>query len=185
MKAIDQIRGGKADEEAFGALVREWGNPYSFRAGGLARLYDLASSAVKPVLDLGSGLSSIVLGLAAERSGVPVYALESSLEWATRLQGALYASDIKTVSVRLCGLAGGFYMLPDDLPKEWGLVVVDGPQDDLAARGLAYERLNLTGAHVFADDIQIRKIARPFDLWVLASVRVAERCGSYAIARAS
>jgi precorrin-6B methylase 2 len=182
VKSIAAIR-SNPDAAAFEALAREWGNPFSFQAAGLKRLYELALTTGGPVLDLGSGLTSIVLGLAAELSGATVTALENSPEWAKRLEGALKAAKIKTVSVRLCKLQGGFYALPDDLPDAFGLVVIDGPQH-LTARGQAYERLNLSGAHVVADDIRIRRIARPFDLWVLRSGRVAERCGNYAIARA-
>ena len=184
MDAVKAIRSGKTDAATFEALVSQWGNPFSFRAGGLARLHELALKATRPILDLGAGLSSIVLGLAAEKSGVPVHSLDNAPEWAERTQQALYAHSIETVSLHLCRLSGGFYALPDALPREFGLVFIDGPQD-LAGRGRAYEALNLTGADVVADDIRIREIARPFDLWVLASGRAAERCGNYAIARKS
>jgi hypothetical protein len=179
------LRSGDDSPEAFMALWRAWGNPYSMHSLGLQRIYAEALAASSPILEMGSGLSSVVLGLAAQKSGVPVIALEESQEHADRTRDFLQHELIHTVQVHTAPLIDGWYDLPDDLPEQFGLVVIDGPQADLRQRGQIYQRIGdrIKTATVIADDTRIHAIARPFDKWVLDSQRRAERFSHFSASR--
>jgi hypothetical protein len=184
---VAALRAGNDSWETFNALFNAWGNrTYSLKPVVLQRLYRIGLTVPLPILDIGSGLSTIVAAVAAERAGIEVHALESGEAYVPRLQNMLEALNIGGVSVHLCETRDGWYAIPQDLPDAFGLVVVDGPME-LANRGLVYDLLadRLASACVIADDINIRSIAQPFNRWTLAAGRVAERFGSYAVARPS
>lgn len=183
---LQRIRRGDTSLEAFVGLWREWGNPFSLNPYALRAAFLEALAASCPILELGSGLSTAVLGLAAERSGVPVFTLEESPSYASLTRDFIERESL-AVRLHLSVLTDGWFQLPADLPHSFGLVVVDGPQADLAQRGQLYARLadRIKAATVIADDIRIHAIARPFDRWVLTNHRRAERFTNFAISRPS
>lgn len=180
-QAVEALRAG---EWVFGALADAWGNKsHSLRPAALQVLYRHAVELSRPVLDIGSGLSTIVAAVAAERSGVPVYALENDLEQWERVNAALDMLQLKA-GLYLCPMStvDRWYQVPADLPGAFGLVVVDGPMD-LPNRGRVYGSIDLTGAVVIADDMHHPQIARPFDRWVLETGRTVERFENFAVAK--
>jgi hypothetical protein len=85
-----------------------------------------------PILECGSGLSTIVGGVIAQRHGNIVWALEHNPVWGARIQQALDAYSI--TSVRLCVNPlrdyGAFtwYAPPlAEMPESFALVLCDGP----------------------------------------------------------
>lgn len=186
LQLIERLRGGDDSPEALCALSYAWGNTsHSLRPSALQRLHRLALTASRPILDLGSGLSTIVAAVAAEKAGVAIFALENDRGHFLKLGRALLDLGLKSVELRHCPLVDGWYSIPRDLPDSFGLVVIDGPMI-LENRGRAYDLLGdrIKTAHVIADDINFQPIAFPFNRWTLATGRVAERFGSYAVARA-
>jgi hypothetical protein len=179
----EAIAATRAGEPAFERLAGAWCNMYALRPGALAALYGHARRARGPFLDVGSGLSTIVLGLAAERLGLQVHALEADAAWHQRLTEALIEHGIEA-TVHLCEVDAGWYRLPAGLPDAFGFALIDGPQHDLGDRQLAFERLGsrITSAVVMADDMWTHAISRPFNRWVLDTGRVTSRAEGYAIA---
>lgn len=184
-RLVSALRAGDDSPETLCGLAQAWGNTsHSLRPAALQRLHRLTLAATLPVLDVGSGLSTIIAAVAAEKSAVPVFALESDKGYLAKLDAILAHLGL-TVELRYCAMVGGWYAVPDDLPESFAVVNVDGPQD-LPRRGLVYQILadRIAGAHVIADDISFRPIAIPFNRWNLATGRVAERFGSFAVSRA-
>jgi hypothetical protein len=82
-------------------LIYGWGNEsWSAQGEFLAAMLRYCDSADGPVLECGSGLSTVLLGLAAQRRGNTVWSLEYEPLWIKRVAGALGRYGI--TSVRLC-----------------------------------------------------------------------------------
>jgi hypothetical protein len=114
-------------------LWMNWGNlSYSGHPEYLEEMIRRASTSVDPVLECGSGLTTILLGLFAGRRGVKVWTLEHDPEWHRRMVLALRRYGIEGIELTLAPLRsyGEFvwYDAPvDRMPKQFGLVVCDGP----------------------------------------------------------
>jgi len=88
-----------------------------------------------PILECGSGLSTVLLGIVAARTGSRVYSLEHNAIWADRARRVLRACGIASVEILVGDLrsygAYTWYDPPlDVLPKDFSLVVCDGPPGD-------------------------------------------------------
>ncbi len=114
-------------------LVRGWGNTgWSGQHEYLAACLAHALTTRGPILECGSGLSTILVGVIARRRGLSHWALEHAPAWETRVRTCLerYGLD----GVTLCSTPlrdyGDFdwYDAPlDSMPGEFSLVICDGP----------------------------------------------------------
>jgi hypothetical protein len=114
-------------------LISGWGNPdYSAPSEFAERVMATAVATKGQVLECGSGMTTLLLGIAAEKTGSRVWTLENSDEWAEKLLAALRRARIDTVELVRSPIRdyGGFawYDAPlNRLPLVFDLVVCDGP----------------------------------------------------------
>ena len=140
------------------ALHAAWGNEgFSANLPFLAEVAKHAAAAEGPILECGSGLTTIVLGVLAGRRGVPVHTLEHMPEWFARVFTELRRYHIPGVALHLTRLIsyGSFewYELPKgDWPGEFQLVVCDGPPNATTSGG-RYGLLPLVGPQLPAGAI--------------------------------
>ena len=114
-------------------LIHGWANKgWSARHEYLVRCMELAQTSRGPILECGSGLSTLVVGAIARERGQTLWALEHMPEWAARVRRHLdeYGLD----SVVLCESPlknyGDFcwYDAPlESMPDNFSLVLCDGP----------------------------------------------------------
>jgi len=132
MLKISELREGELPgRDLLHQLQTGWGNE------GFAARYDYLEEVIKqaattsgPILECGSGLTTILLGLFAGRRGVQVCSLEHTSEWRERVVGVLERYAIPNVQVCLSPLVdhGGFsWYEPPQLPDQFSMVVCDGP----------------------------------------------------------
>ncbi|HKP47804.1 MAG TPA: class I SAM-dependent methyltransferase [Pyrinomonadaceae bacterium] len=133
-RAIAKLRGGEVpDRRTLRLLSEGWGND-GF-APTLDYLEEVARSAATtegPILECGSGLTTLLMGLLAGRRGVAIHSLEHSESWQQRISNALRKNGIRNVEVLMAPLRdyGSFawYDAPlHQLPEEFRLIVCDGP----------------------------------------------------------
>ena len=117
-------------------LVAGWGNK------SMSAWEDFIQSALRharetngPILECGSGLSTVLLGIAADRTGRKLFSLENDSFWASRVRGILRKYGISNVEILASELRSygeyTWYNPPlDMLPKDFSLVVCDGPPGD-------------------------------------------------------
>ena len=142
-----------------------WGNQsYSGHPEYLEEVIRRAATTSDPVLECGSGLTTILLGLFAGRRGINVWTLEHDPEWYHRMAVAMRRYRIEGVELTLAPLCsyGDFvwYGTPiDRMPKRFGLVVCDGPPQK-TTKGDRYgllpvmrESLN-AGSVILFDDVK-------------------------------
>lgn len=137
-----------------------WGNEgWSGNLDYIEEVARRATTTTGPILECGSGLTTILLGLVAGRRGIEVWSLEDMKEWHSYVSRTLDRHNISGVKVCLSPLReyGNFawYALPSGMPEDFTLVICDGPGVSYASRyGLLPvlgQRLS-AGAVILIDD---------------------------------
>jgi hypothetical protein len=114
-------------------LIYGWGNEgWSGLEEYLVCCVEHALASSAPLLECGSGLSTILVGVIAKRRGYSHWALEHEPEWGNRVQRCLdrYRIDSTVLCASPIKDFGGFawYDPPmESIPKSFGLVICDGP----------------------------------------------------------
>jgi hypothetical protein len=110
-----------------------WGNEgFAAQTEYLQEVAQRAATTAGPVLECGSGLTTVLTGLLAGRRGVETWSLEHIPDWRARVMSTLAQFDILHSHVSPVEMRNynGFawYDAPlGDLPKEFQLVICDGP----------------------------------------------------------
>jgi predicted O-methyltransferase YrrM len=121
------------DREILADLSYGWGNPgYSANLDFLLACAQHAAQSRLPVLECGSGITTIITGIVAQKYGNTVWSLEHMKSWHDRLKKYLELYKIDSVKLIHSPLAdyGDFtwYRTPlDKMPDEFSLVICDGP----------------------------------------------------------
>jgi len=118
-------------------LAQAWGED-GFRAVGgyLEEVTRWAAEARGPVLEIGSGLTTLIIGSMAGRRGLPVWTLEHHQEFFRNTEAKLKRYNLTNVHLTLAPLRdyGDFcwYDPPiNELPRDFSLIVADGPPGDV------------------------------------------------------
>lgn len=130
----------EANEILLRRIRRAWGNEdWSGDISYLEAICREAGTTRRPILECGSGLTTLLLAIFAARRGVKVVSLEHIPEWKLRVNRVLarfaLPNCVFLVPLRNFG-DFDWYELPSNLPAEFGLVVCDGPPG--ATRGGRY-----------------------------------------------
>ena len=137
-RAVHALRGIALSRDEVMPLVarlREaWGNTsYSADLGYLDELVERALYSRGPFLECGSGLSTVVLGVLAQRTGADVWSLEQDQEWAIavgRRLTALGLGHVRLVHAPLEATPDGqawYAFNHHSLPRNFAAVFCDGP----------------------------------------------------------
>jgi Methyltransferase domain len=114
-------------------LAYGWGNEsHSASIEYLEDCIKYASQSGLPILECGSGLTSIIAGLVAMKNGNTVWTLENIKSWYQRVKKYLDMYNIASVRHNYCPIKdyGDFawYNAPlDVMPDKFSLVICDGP----------------------------------------------------------
>lgn len=114
-------------------IVLAWGNPgWTADAGYLLALARSVWSGKSPVLDCGSGLSTLVAAVIAAREGATVWSLEQDEQWYHAMRRVLASLHVGNVILWYAPLRSyGDYVWYDldgrNLPSRLGTVACDGP----------------------------------------------------------
>lgn len=122
-----------ADPHLLAELVRGWGNSWSAQLEFLEASLRATREADGPILECGSGLSTLLIGAVAQSRGARVWTLEHEPKWANRVQKYLRKYRIHSVTMCMAPIRsfGDFdwYALTSlqTIPGKISLVVCDGP----------------------------------------------------------
>ena len=143
--------------EQLNDLMIGWGNEgFAAQTDYLEEVARQAAKTKGPILECGSGLTTIMLGLLAGRRGIQTWSLEHVPEWRTRVAGALKRFEIPNVQICSTPLRhyGEFAWYDPPLvtlPKEFQLVICDGPPG--STEGGRYGRLSVLGDRLPAGSV--------------------------------
>lgn len=170
-KAILQIRNrGSLLTPCFMRLEIDWMNNWSMLADSLQALYWLGCEVDRPILELGSGLSTLVLGLAAEKAGVRVWSFEHDPGYYQQTAKLLKRYDLRSVRLLYAPLKNYgdclWYTLPELMPRDFGLAVVDGPPRRFGRNGVfKYLGKAIENAKIVMDDMDEEEALSEFKAW--------------------
>ena len=131
--ARDPRRALEAGSDLPRRLIEGWGNAsWSTDDEYLIALIDEFGRTEGPVLECGSGLSTIVLGIIAGQAGRAVWTLEHDAHWGEKVGRALARRGLDHVRLCIRPLKNygefSWYEPPlADMPQAFGLVICDGP----------------------------------------------------------
>lgn len=139
-QAVELLANGNTSIEVFRALSHHYGvpdlnfTPWPLAPEAMQELYNEAKTGTGDVLELGSGLSTLVIGLALAGSNRTVHALEHDAAWLRKTEKMLTEFNITNVALHYVPLwpedDGSYrYMLEmsDGLPETFGVALIDGP----------------------------------------------------------
>lgn len=138
-------------------LIAGWSNPgFAADIDYVEELASRATTTTGPILECGTGLTTILLGLVAGRRGIEVWSLENSEEWHHKISNTLAHHEIKDVRISFAPLRdyeGFSWYDPSllELPKEFSLVVCDGPPG--TTKGGRYGLLPVLGNRLSAGSV--------------------------------
>lgn len=191
-EAIEALKRREATHEVFTKLALGWSNgSFSMLPDALMAVWALVKHNDGPVLETGSGLSTIVAALA--RRDRTVIALEDDLDWHERVNRALTGYGIDNAIVRHAPLrrdldGSVWYDAPAIGARKYGTVICDGPVRKYGRAGL-WERCGevIGSADWLVDDVDdpsqramLAKYATGRDVHVLGT----DGLKKFAIARA-
>ena len=128
----DPARVLHSDDPTLRELVYGWGNDWSAQHAYLAKCVAYALSGTGPILECGSGLSTLLVGAVARTTQREVWTLEHDAAWAGRVSSWLARYQID--SVRMCvepltdyGEFAWYTPPLAAMPGRFSLVICDGP----------------------------------------------------------
>jgi len=122
----------RSGNNILGDLIYGWGNEdWSALGEYLAACLNHAIKSNGPILECGSGLSTILIGVIATKRGIEHWALEHNREWAEKVRNNINKYKLKSVFLHECPLKdyGSFcwYDPPLESMPTFALIICDGP----------------------------------------------------------
>jgi hypothetical protein len=158
-EGLQAIRSGTADASTYLELYNVWGNTWAMSPEGLYTCSLLAGKSQGPILDCGSGLSSLVLAASTDQV---VHSLEQSPDWAARIERLAKEHELDNLHIHCLPLAqqGKWTWYAEPPIENYALAVCDGPAGDDKRGGLFdLMRNEVASALIIVDDIT-RKASR-------------------------
>ncbi len=178
--AFRRLQEGTCESVDFVRLVEDWGNPYSACYDLLMTLYLTVKDARGPVLETGSGLSTLIA--AAANPGVMIHALEHDMDWFQRTYRAAEFLGLDNITLHYAPLKsydfGLWYGLQAPLPDRFDVVLIDGPQRRFGRAGVFRVMGNaIRDAKVLADDANDPKEIEALNAWACNEGRTVHIMG--------
>lgn len=158
-RALDRIRNKTEDAFSLRELITDWNNG-QWTAGIelLSACAQVARQVKGPILETGSGLTTLVL--AAANPDIEIWSLESEPEWMRKVCSMAFSLGLNNVRVVCAPLDDtGWYMnkAANQVPwKDIVAVVCDGPDRKHESRDALFGRMEFNGCNpkcVLVDDI--------------------------------
>ena len=149
---LDRIAAGDAEIADFFDLFDAWANPFAASPLLLMALALVAKGSKGPILELGGGLSSLVLAAAAPHT--EVHTIEDSDIFAERVRAERDRNGLTNLVIHCRPTKDGWYDTSTLPIVDWGLVFIDGPRRTLGGRAEAPSRIDMSRSTVIADDVQ-------------------------------
>ena len=147
----DKIAGGGWTLDDLTEATRYVGNPYGALEDTLACAVRLARDAEQPILELGSGLSTVLMAAATEQM---VYCIEHHALHVAKLRQLSAEAGVTNIGICIAGIKDGWYDPADfgGLPERFSFALVDGPPRGVGDRELFWNHFGGQVDAVIIDD---------------------------------
>lgn len=177
---IPRVRAGIETEEDYNEAFQYAANNYAADAGVLAVVTGVARKCRGPIIETGSGLSSVFMGAV---SGQAVYSLEHVERYAAQTVAWCEEAGVSNVGV-CCAPMKDFWYDVDKfpLPAKFALGFCDGPPRMYGTRMKFFEVLAHRCEVIVVDDIKTdHNFAREVNAWAEANGRTMQVLGRVAL----
>lgn len=182
-KTFKLLQSGIVKPEIWEVLSGRSGNyPWCAPEDMMGLCYQMARDAQGPVLETGSGLTTVIMGMA----GATVHTLEHDFGWYRKTRKLIERYGLANVHLHYAPLkeypdGTAWYDVPNDLPDSFGLVVCDGPPRNIADRRALWCLLwpAIEHADWIVDDVIVENVS-----FYEQDGRTAEAIGRFAVVRA-
>lgn len=179
--AVEQIREGKETEATYAEALKAVGNPWGAQIDVLSLAVLLARKARGPIVETGSGLSTILMAAATDQT---VWCVEHSDYFAGSLEHMAATAGVKNISVVTAPIKGGWYALGADkeaMPARYALGLVDGPPRVMGDRMGFFGEFGEQTEVILADDADDLGYAGRLRDWAEAHGRTVQIDGRAAV----
>ena len=159
----DKVRQGSEDMALLSEALRHLGNPYGALLDVLSLCVLMARKADGPILETGSGLSTILM--AAANPDQEVYCIEHDPGWAKQLEVMAYKAGTSNIAIVSCSIRDGWYHVTDELPERFALALNDGPPRSIGNRMEFFERFGGRCETIIVDDADDPDYADAITAW--------------------
>lgn len=146
-----------------------WANPNSASVEYLSAVGQAAAAANGPILECGSGISTVVVGVVARRTGNALITLEHSAWWSRNVRWSLKMAGITEIDYRIRPLRsyeGYEWYDVGTVPADIALVICDGPP--ATSRSGRYGLMPQLNDHLAADSrVFLDDYDRPSEMLVV------------------
>lgn len=163
----DHVRHGGFDSKVFAEARRLTSNPWGAMEDVLTLCAILGGKAEGPIIETGSGLTSVILGASTTED---VFCLEHDPSWADETRRMLEKAGVGNVHVIPCEIRNGWYVLPQNMPSQFALGLNDGPPRRLGSRMGFFEHFGDTHS-IICDDADDIGYGEALEEWCLAKGR--------------
>ncbi len=147
------VRDGKENIKHFTEVRNYVGNTYGALEDVLAMAVIMARKADGPIIETGSGLTTILM--AAANPNQTIFCLEHSKLYAQKLREMAIEAGVNNIGLCVCPIKDGWYDLSGmDLPGHFALGLNDGPPRTIGSRKGFYERFGHKVDTIIADDTE-------------------------------
>ncbi len=165
MHDVAELQPGEVpDRDTLRKLRLGWNNQgWDAKLDYLEEIVKSAGAINGPVLECGSGLTTLILGQLAGRRGIEIWSLEHNPDWHQRVSTALKTHQVPRVNLCFAPLRdyGEFNWYDPPLarmPERFSLIICDGPPD--LANGGRYGLLPILGSRLDAGAVILFDDAR-------------------------
>ncbi len=178
---VEQIRTGKATRDTFTETFKAHGNKWAAPSDILELAAGLGRSSKGPILEIGSGLTTLAL---AASTAEAVWCVEHDEGYAAKLEAMLAGTGLKNITLITSTLQDGWYDLADDLsilPETFGLALVDGPPREGNDRMRFFDLLGDRCKVILCDDANSPSYTEKLTAWAKSRNREIKIDGRSAV----
>lgn len=149
---VPKFRDGVETEDDYNDAFKACGNNWAADASVLALVVGVARKCRAPIIETGSGLSSLLMGAVTQEK---VYALEHSPAWAANTLTMCEENGVANVGICHAPMKDGWYDVDAfDLPQKFAFGFCDGPPRGFGTRGRFFDVLGHRCEVIVVDDFK-------------------------------
>lgn len=170
----ETIRDGEETAETYREALKYVNNPWGAREDVLAAAVLLARKCTGPILEAGSGLSTVLMAAATDQT---VWCLEHDPFYAVQTKYFARQAGVENIAIVTATIKDGWYDLSEDmdgLPDKFSLGVVDGPPRYFGDRMKFFDIFGDRCEAFLADDADNAEYSDQLTEWASQNGRTVE-----------
>lgn len=147
----DKIKEGVISDDVFAEALKSVNNPWGASRDVLGAAALLAREAKGDILEIGSGLSTVIMAAATKHT---VWCVEHDPVFAKRVEDMAYVAGVSNIAVCTAKIKDGWYDMAeiDEMPRHFDVALLDGPPRKIGDRMKFFD--HFTANKIVIDDAE-------------------------------